>query len=173
MDLVTAARKGREKAFLELFDEHHVALFRFAFRLTGSVSDAEDIVQECFLELLRPTCRYNASRGSVRTWLFGVARNQSLKRLRKRAESEWQEATDVRSPETEALRNELNEMIGEALAQLPDTQREVLILAHFEKIPLADIAALLEIEVGAVKSRLQRARTTLKDTLAGCRSEKK
>jgi RNA polymerase sigma-70 factor (ECF subfamily) len=79
----------------------------------------------------------------------------------------------VRSPEIEALRSELNEMVGRALAQLPDTQREVLILAHFEKIPLGDIAALLEVEVGAVKSRLQRARTTLKDSLAGCRSEKK
>lgn len=173
MDLVAAARKGHEKAFLELFDEYHVLLFRFAFRLTGSVSDAEDIVQECFLELLRPTCRFDPSRGSVHGWLFGVARNQFLKRRRKREESAWKEPTDVRSPETEALRSELNEIVGQALAQLPDTQREVLILAHFEKIPLAEIAALLGIEVGAVKSRLQRARTTLKDSLAGCRSEKK
>jgi len=52
MDLVEAARKGRESAFLQLFDEHHLPLFRFAYRLTGSVADAEDIVQECFLELL-------------------------------------------------------------------------------------------------------------------------
>ena len=49
MDLVKAAREGREAAFLQLFDEHHLPLFRFAYRLTGSVADAEDIVQECFL----------------------------------------------------------------------------------------------------------------------------
>jgi len=173
MDLVTAARRGREKAFLELFDAHHASLFRFAFRMTGSVSDAEDIVQECFLELLRPTCRYDASRGSVRTWLFGVARNQCLKRIARKEESERHEPTDVRSPETAASRSELNELVGRALAQLPDKQREVLILAHFEGVPLAEIATAVGIEVGAVKSRLQRARTALRNSLAGCRSAMK
>lgn len=53
MDPVKAARRGREAAFRELFDEHHLPLFRFAYRLTGSLADAEDIVQECFLELQR------------------------------------------------------------------------------------------------------------------------
>jgi RNA polymerase sigma-70 factor (ECF subfamily) len=56
MDLVKAARGGREAAFLKLFDEHHLPLFRFAYRLTGSVADAEDVVQECFLGLLSPGC---------------------------------------------------------------------------------------------------------------------
>ena len=51
MDLVKASRNSQEAAFLRLFDEHHTPLFRFAFRLTGSVSDAEDVVQECFLGL--------------------------------------------------------------------------------------------------------------------------
>jgi RNA polymerase sigma factor (sigma-70 family) len=83
MDLVEAAREGREAAYLQLFDEHHLPLFRFAYRVTGSVADAEDLVQECFLELLRPQCRYEPGRTSVRTYLFGVARNQFLKRLRK------------------------------------------------------------------------------------------
>ena len=58
---------------------------RFAFRLTGSAHDAEDIVQECFLELLRPGCGYNSKRTPLRTYLFGVVRNQSLKRLRARS----------------------------------------------------------------------------------------
>src|ERR1700693_5998031 len=83
MDLVEAARKGREAAFLQLFDEHHLPLFRFAYRLTGSVADAEDIVQECFLSLLRPECTYDPKRTRVRTYLFGIVRNQSLKRMRK------------------------------------------------------------------------------------------
>jgi len=61
-------------------------LFRFAYRLTGFVADAEDIVQGCFLELLRPDCPYDSTRAPLRTWLFGVARNQFLKRLRRKPE---------------------------------------------------------------------------------------
>src|SRR5215813_8730108 len=85
MDLVTAARQGREAAFLKLFDEHRLPLYRFAYRMTGSVTDAEDIVQECFLELLRPGSSYDPAGTPVRTYLFGVVRNQSLKRLEKGA----------------------------------------------------------------------------------------
>jgi RNA polymerase sigma-70 factor, ECF subfamily len=82
MGLLKAARNGDEAAFLRIFDEHHAALFRFAYRMTGSVADAEDIVQESFLALLRPTCSYDPKRASLRTYLFGAVRNQSLKRQR-------------------------------------------------------------------------------------------
>ena len=89
MDLIDAARKGREAAFLQLFEEHHLPLYRFAYRLTGSVSDAEDVVQECFMELLRPACSYDPGRTSLRTYLFGVVRNQSLKRRRRSVAVPW------------------------------------------------------------------------------------
>ena len=85
MDLIDAVRRGREAAFLQLFEEHHLPLYRFAYRLTGSASDAEDVVQECFMELLRPACSYDPGRTSLRTYLFGVVRNQSLKRRRRSA----------------------------------------------------------------------------------------
>jgi len=168
MDLVKAARKGRDSAFLQLFDEHHLPLFRFAYRLTGSVADAEDIVQECFLTLLRPECSYDPGRTSVRTYLFGVVRNQSLKR-RRRDDSTGEEgpdAKDHRSPESEALRTELAEVVARAVMRLPETQKEVLILAHYEQMPLAEIARVMALDLGAVKSRLQRARVSLKEALA-------
>jgi RNA polymerase sigma-70 factor (ECF subfamily) len=168
MDLAKAAQKGREEAFLQLFDEHHLPLFRFAYRLTGSVADAEDIVQECFLALLRPGCSYDPGRTSVRTYLFGVVRNQSLKRRRENgpAGEEGPDAGHDRSPESDALRTELEDVVARAVLQLPETQREVLILAHYEQMPLAEIARLTALELGAVKSRLQRARASLKETLA-------
>jgi RNA polymerase sigma-70 factor, ECF subfamily len=165
MDLLKAARSGREAAFLQLFDEHHAALFRFAYRLTGSVADAEDIVQECFLELLRPTCAYDAARGPVRAYLFGAVRNQALKRLRK-TDIAGGEGSDSRSPESELLLSEMKDAVAAAVMQLPETQREVLILAHYEQMPLAEIAQVMTLEPGAVKSRLQRARASLKETLA-------
>jgi len=157
MDLVQAD-------YLRLFDEHHVPLFRFAYRMTGSAADAEDIVQECFLELLRPGCSYDPARTPIRTYLFGVVRNQSLKRRRR--SGHIQDAAHPRSPESHLLRTELEDAVARAVVQLPETQREVLILAHYEQMPLAEIARVLDLEVTAVKSRLQRARAGLKELLA-------
>src|SRR5580704_14647812 len=133
MDLVEAARKGRESAFLQLFNEHHSPLFRFAYRLTGSVADAEDIVQECFLELLRPACSYDPARTPIRTYLFGVVRNQALRRRRKNdmAGRDTPDARREPSPESEILRSEMEDVVARAVMELPETQREVLILAHY------------------------------------------
>src|ERR1700679_3159039 len=96
MDLIKAARAGEETAFLQLFDEHYSPLYRFACRMTRSPADAEDIVQECFLEFLRPGCLYNPKRTSIRTYLFGVVRNQSLKRHRRR-EVSGEDSPEARS----------------------------------------------------------------------------
>src|SRR6266700_8437942 len=122
MDLVKAARNGQEAAFLQLFDEHHSPLFRFAYRMTGSVADAEDVVQECFLELLRPGCSYDPGRTPIRTYLFGVARNQSLKRRGKGAmDGDGRlEAGRDGSPESQVLRTELEEVVANAVMELPE-----------------------------------------------------
>ena len=151
--------------FLQLFDEHHLPLYRFAYRMTGSVADAEDVVQECFLQLLRPGGFYDPARTQIRTYLFGVVRNQSLKR-RARAAPEGLEPTHERTPERQILQTELEAAVARAVTQLPEGQREALILAHYEQMPLAEIARVMDLEVTAVKSRLQRARASLKETLA-------
>jgi RNA polymerase sigma-70 factor (ECF subfamily) len=164
--LLRDARKGRESAFLRLFDDHHLPLVRFAYRLTGSAADAEDIVQECFLALLRPECNFDPARTAVRTYLFGAVRNQALKRLRRQEGGELPETPDFRTPEVAALRDEVGRAVADAIGQLPETQREILLLAHYEQLSLAEIAEITELETTAVKSRLQRARATLKETLA-------
>src|ERR1039458_2487291 len=164
MDLVNAARKGQEASFLHLFEEHHLPLFRFAYRLTGSVAKGEDIVQECFLSLLRRECTYDPKRTPLRTYLFGIVRNQSLKRLR--TSNFGVDAVAARSPESEILRNETEDAVTRAVTELPETQREVLVLAHYEQMPLGEIAQILGLELGAATSRLQRPRSNLKETLA-------
>ena len=151
-------------AILRDFDEHHLPLFRFAWHLTGSVADAEDIVQECFLALLRPDCAFDPARTELRTYLFGAVRNQALKRVARAATAP--EPAGLSTPESECLTAELQRTVQRAILRLPEGQREVLVLAHFEQMPLAGIAEILEIDVGAVKSRLQRARATLRETLA-------
>lgn len=168
MDLYQAARQGGEAAFLELFDQHHLPLYRFACRLTGSPADAEDIVQECFLELLRPGCSYDPARTPIRNYLFGAVRNQCLKRLRTigRTVEGATEPKAAGSPESQLLHTEMEDVVARAVMDLPDTQRQVLILAHYQQRPLAEIARVMDLDVGAVKSRLQRARAQLKETLA-------
>ena len=69
-------------------------------------------------------------------------------------------------PRASLLDTELEDVVARAVMQLPDTQREVLILAHYEQMPLAEIARVMALDLGAVKSRLQRARAQLKETLA-------
>jgi RNA polymerase sigma-70 factor (ECF subfamily) len=155
-----------QRALLRLFDDHHLPLYRFAWRLTGSAADAEDIVQECFLGLLRPESGFDPARTPVRTYLFGAVRNQALKRLRRREQGTAPEGADARTPESEALRGEMAEIVAAAIGKLPEAQREVLLLAHYEQLSLAEIAEIAEVEVTAVKSRLQRARATLRETLA-------
>lgn len=166
--LLQQARNGDEPALMRLFDEHHLPLFRFAWRLTGRPADAEDMVQECFLGLLRPSSTFDGRRSSLRTYLYGAVRNQAWKRLRRPEGSsdELPYLADGRSPEDDTLRAEFEHAVARAIHRLPPGQQEVLILAQYEQMPLAEIAGLLDIELGAVKSRLQRARATLKDALA-------
>jgi RNA polymerase sigma-70 factor (ECF subfamily) len=151
-------------AVLRDFDEHHGPLYRFAWRLTGSAADAEDIVQECFLALLRPDCAFDPSRTALRTYLFGAVRNQALKRWR-RPEAP-PAGGEPPTPERECYAAEVRDAVARAIGQLPEGQREVLLLAHYEQMPLAEIAEVMQLELGAVKSRLQRARAGLRETLA-------
>jgi len=164
--LLRDARRGKRAAFLDLVDEHRLPLFRFAWRLTGSMADAEDIVQECFLAVLRPDCGFDPARTAIRTYLFGAVRNQSLKCLRRREPAAAPDAADGRTPEADALRGETAEAVKAAIAALPVTQREVLLLAHYEQLSLREIAEAMQLEVTAVKSRLERARATLRESLA-------
>ncbi len=161
--LIRDAVLGDEQALLRLFDDHHLPLFRFAWRLTSSIADAEDIVQDCFLALLRPDCGFDPARTAVRTYLFGAVRNQWLKRRRRREQGVAPELADHRTPETETLRSEMERAVTAAIAELPDTQREVLLLAHYEQLSLADIAEITELEITAVKSRLQRGRGRIEE----------
>ena len=91
-------------------------------------------MQACFLELLRPDCHYDAKQAPLRTWLFGVVRNQSLKRLRQRAAPHVAPIDEAPSPEHEILRVEIEEVVRRAVLMLPELQREVLILAHFWRV---------------------------------------
>ena len=164
--LLQAARRGDERAFLALYRSYRTPLFRFAWRLTGSVAAAEDVVQECFLALLDGVS-FDANQGSLRAYLFGIARNLALKRIRA-AERECEEREDSEAapdPLDGVLSAERSEAISRAVAGLPPGQREALILFEYEELSLEEIAGMAGIETGAVKARLHRARESLRRRL--------
>jgi RNA polymerase sigma-70 factor (ECF subfamily) len=166
-DLVRAARRGREQAFLAIYHRHRTAVFQFAWRLTGSRAAAEDVTQECFLALIRRE-GFDDERGELRSYLFGIARNLVFRRLRI-SEREAEEAEDAPGPVDvlgEILDAERSELVAGAVAQLPVLQREAIILFTFEELSLEQIAKIVGVDAAAVKSRLHRARESLRRTLA-------
>jgi RNA polymerase sigma-70 factor, ECF subfamily len=161
--LVREARRGGEQAFLAIYQRHRLAVFQFAWRLTGSQTAAEDITQECFLALARGAA-FDDERGKLRTYLFGIARNLVLRRLRISAR-EAEEADEATAPVDvlgDLLSAERSELVARAVAQLPLLQREAIVLFTFEELSLEEIARITGIDAGAVKSRLHRARESLR-----------
>lgn len=175
VELVARIARGDSVAFQLLYDRHWSAVYRFAWLLTRSVPDAEDITQECFLALIRKKTVFDPARAQLRTWLIAVARNQHLQRRRNSAREDGPEAiekADVSNTLDDGLiRMERAGAVRRAMDALPPPQREALFLFEFEGMSLADIAVILEIEPNAVKARLYRAREQLKRILAPLRPD--
>lgn len=163
--LLLAARQGDETAFLTLYHRHRGPLFRFAWRLTGSVPMAEDVLQECFLALFKGSA-WMPEHGTLRQYLFGITRNLSLRKLHARADDGLDDIEPAATPLDDLLSLERSEAVGQAIAALPPLQREALILFEYEQLSLEEIAAITSVEVGAVKARLHRARESLRRQLA-------
>jgi RNA polymerase sigma-70 factor, ECF subfamily len=166
-DLVRKARQGNEPAFLAIYRRHRSPVFQFAWRLTGSQAAAEDVTQECFLALMQGAA-FDSDRGALRTYLFGIARNLALRRLRISGR-EAEEAASAAAPIDllcDLLEAERSELVARAMAQLPILQREAIALFTFEELSLEEIAEIAGVDPGAVKSRLHRARESLRKALA-------
>jgi RNA polymerase sigma-70 factor (ECF subfamily) len=135
--------------------------------MTNSRDAAEDITQDVFLELLRQPGRLDATRGQMRSFLVGIARNLVLKAFR-RDKNRWSaldEEQFVAQP-VDIAGYEIADVISNSIQDLPPLQREVLVLAHYEGLSLEEIARGVAAELGTVKSRLHRARENLKRMLA-------
>jgi RNA polymerase sigma-70 factor (ECF subfamily) len=152
------------------FEQHKDAVFRFAWRMSASASTAEDVTQEVFLGLLRGNARFDPTRGSLRGFLLGVTRHLSLKRLR--VDARWEPIDEEQFVATPLPVDgfDVGDLVGRAVAALPPAQREVLILAEYEDCSLEEIARTVETSVGAVRSRLHRARENLRRMLAPLRA---
>jgi RNA polymerase sigma-70 factor (ECF subfamily) len=145
----------------QAFDTHHQSVYRFAYRLTRDAGLAEDIAQECFLAYVRSPGRVDPKLGTVRTYLFAIARNLVLKHYRDTRESE-----PLEEIVEERFCPDLAAAVEQAVASLPQLQQEAVVLFEYEGFTLEEIAQVAGCDAGTVKSRLYRARERLKRILA-------
>jgi RNA polymerase sigma-70 factor (ECF subfamily) len=172
--------EGNAQVFITLTLVHADALYRTAYHLAGSVVEAEDLTQETYLRAYRGFAGLRG--GDIRAWLFTILRHVFLDECRRRKRmSAIAAAGDaltltangagawVPSAETEALQHLPSETVDRAIASLPPDWRLVLLLADVEDLSYREIAAILEIPLGTVMSRLHRARRRLQDQLGTTR----
>jgi RNA polymerase sigma-70 factor (ECF subfamily) len=165
--LAVRCQLGEREAFDTLIARWHEPLWRYASRVAGDASATDDVVQEVWLQVLRGIGKLR-DRAKLRSWVFGIARRVLMDRLRARyavPEHVALEAEDLASAEDSTDLREALGMMQAELAQLPLVEREVLVLFYLEELTLAELADVLEIPTGTVKSRLFRARRQLRDQL--------
>jgi RNA polymerase sigma-70 factor (ECF subfamily) len=150
----------------QAFDDHHRAVYRFVYRLVGRADLAEDITQDCFLAILSQPERWNPDRGDMKTYLFSIARNLAFKRYRDDHTKAQVDDDQAASIADHRIDQELSAVIAQMVSQLPDRQREALILFEYEGFQLSEISQIVKADTGVVKSRLYRARERLKRLLA-------
>ena len=185
--LIALARRGDAVAFSRLFAGFERRIFRYAAHMCGRDA-ADDVVQETFLALLRPSTSlsaggpsgYDSSKGTVGGYLFGIARHFMLKRLSAREVAtfdldEHDERTawpDDRPSALDTLsREETIQAVRAAIASLPAAYREVVVLCELQEMSYTDAAAIAQCPVGTVRSRLHRAKALLMTKLAATHVE--
>ena len=160
--------------FEALVKEHERMIYLLCLRMTGNPADAQDCAQEAFLKAYRASGSFRGN-ASAKTWLYRIAYNACLDFLRRRKNEAsldaLQEAgfdpadTLAPLPGADVERRELRRQIELALLQLPEDQRAVMILRDFQQMPYDEIARVLDMNQGTVKSRLSRAREKVKNIL--------
>ena len=170
--LLEEAAQGKTVAFQILYERYRDPIFRFAYRMLGSVEAAEDVAHDCFLSLIKEPGRFDSTKASLRTYLYGAARNQAAKRyLTSSRESGIDELPNEPrvaahlDPARQVLDNELAREVQRAIESLPPLQREALVLFEYEDLSLAEIGAVVGADSNAVKARLFRARDKLRARL--------
>ncbi|HWB87291.1 MAG TPA: RNA polymerase sigma factor [Bryobacteraceae bacterium] len=173
-DLLLRMRSGDEQAFLTLYRKRQGAIYRFALHMSGSPAAAEDVTQEVFLALIREECGYDPERGTLSSYLFGIARNLVLRNLeRDRSDVPLDSEPDSFLPElaiaadalVDLTRKEGLEALRRAVLSLPRRYREVVILCDLQEMDYTEAASVVGCPIGTVRSRLHRARLLLLEKL--------
>jgi RNA polymerase sigma-70 factor (ECF subfamily) len=180
-ELLLRCRRGDEVAWRELVHLHSRKIFGLAYRFTGRVDEAEDLTQEIFIKVYRTLDRYREADGPFPAWLMAVARNHAIDHYRRRKQERLRRAEDPEILETAPSRDEhpvvglerqeRARLVHRGLRALPSDLRLPLILRDLQGLPYDEIASTLELPLGTVKSRINRARVELAKRLKRRRQE--
>jgi RNA polymerase sigma-70 factor (ECF subfamily) len=181
-DLLRRTAAGEEDAFRALYQQFQGPVYRFALHMAGSTAVAEDVTQEVFMTLIEKRSRFDASRGTLRAYLIGMARHFLSRRFER--DQKYVAFPDAESPKSTAssaeisgnhasasvppidlVRNEDIERVRQAVLSLPSDYREAVVLCELQEFSYEDAAEVLGCPVGTVRSRLNRARILLTEKL--------
>ena len=171
--LIRQVAKQDREAFSRLYDQSSSRIFSLALRMLKVRSDAEDLLQEVFVQIWRQASNYSEDRGSPEAWIINIARSRAIDKLRSiRRRDETFTLTDnpagaesTESAESFAAASEVQLTINSALADLPAAQRKVLELAYFDGLTQTEIAERLAEPLGTVKTRMRSGLQRLRDIL--------
>ena len=182
--LIERCKRGDLAAFNDLVRKYEKQVYNFAYRLTGNYDDANDVAQDAFLRVFNAIGSFRGD-ASFSTWLFRITTNVFLDE-RKRAKAHPQASLDEYlelgessvtrqiedpSPTPEAVleESERAQILSNAVSDLPEYQRAMITLYHGQQKSYEEIAEIMDLPIGTVKSRLNRARLALKEKLSGLR----
>ena len=170
---------GDSSAWAEMVRTHHKRVYGLCYRFTGNAADAEDLTQDVFLKIYSNLASFDAARGSLPVWITTMTRNLLVDNFRRTRNQRatgsldegWNESDELRpidrlmaggpSPHDAAVRKELEKMVQAALAQVSIELREAVILRDLQDLDYKEIAQVLDIPEGTVKSRISRGRAEL------------
>lgn len=174
-------KAGDQAAYAQLVEEQAARIYRLALRMMGNETDAEDVLQETFLSAFRSIDSFE-ERSSLSTWLYRIATNAALMRLRRKEPEQVSVDEPLERddgdllprqffdfcclPEDDLLRDEARAEMLRAIEELPATLRSVFVLRDIEGLSTEETASALDLSTSAVKSRLMRARLKLHERLS-------
>jgi RNA polymerase sigma-70 factor, ECF subfamily len=174
VELLRAIKRGDEGAIAALYDRYRLILFGLILRILHSQPEAEDVLQEVFLQVWRRASDFDEQRGRPFTWLVTLARSRAIDRLRSlasrdRTVTEAARATPdiIVDAADDAMKSEQGAIVRRALDELPEEQRRALVLAYFEGLTQSEIAARLNSPLGTVKTRMRSGMIRLRELLGG------
>jgi RNA polymerase sigma-70 factor (ECF subfamily) len=168
--LIGRIAKGDRLAMQVLFARHHVRVYRFALRLVGNQSMAEDLISEVFLDIWRQADRFEG-RSAVSTWMLAIARFKALSAMRKKPEEELDQETasaiedPTDDPEVTVQKKDKGQALRKCLAALSPEHREIIDLVYYHEKSVEEVAEIVGIPENTVKTRMFYARKKLAELL--------
>ena len=169
--LISRARGGDREAFGALVEQYRDNVYRLAYRMCGNAYDADEAAQEAFVAAWRALSNFRGD-AKFSTWLYRLTTNAAIDVMRREKRHQTvgdgemvDVADDADSPQETVERTEQQEAVQKALSTLSEEYREVLLLRYMEELDYAEIAEVLQLPSGTVKSRINRAKAALKTAL--------